>query len=135
MRTALFWVITQRVAVNFLPTLWDNLSGPISGSFIPSGSYPIKTEYHVCTLGNRRTDGQTDVPYSQVVLRIVNSWNYVALPESQSVSLHDVSSLMLVIIRFPTAFQLPRSSYLLVSMIYDTPSFSLPLLRLVTGLH
>ena len=42
---------------------------------------------------------------------------------------------MLVIIRFTTTFQLSQSSYLLDSMIYGTPSFSLPLLRLVTGLH
>ena len=80
-------------------------------------------------------DGWTDVPYSQAILRIVNCWNYVALPESQSVSLQDVSSLMLVIIRFTTAFQLPHSSYLFDSMIYGTPSFSLPLRRLVKGLH
>jgi len=33
--------------------------GPISGSFIPSGPCPIlKNPFHLCTLGNRRTDGQ-----------------------------------------------------------------------------
>jgi len=137
LRTALFWVIRQLVAVNFLPTFRDNLSAPIPGSFVPSGTYPIKKNpFHVCTLGNRLTDGRTDIcAYSQVVLRIVNSWNYTALPKSQSGSLQDVSSLMLVIIRFTTTFQLSQSSYLLDSMIYGTPSFSLPLLRLVTGLH
>jgi hypothetical protein len=131
----MFWVIMQRVVVNFLPTFRANLSGPISGSFIPSGPYPIKTKFFPHLYVGSETDGRTDVPYSQVVLGIVNSWNYVALPESQSGSLQDVSSLMLVIIRFTTAFQLPHSSYLLDSMIYGTPSFSLPLLRLVTGLH
>jgi hypothetical protein len=42
---------------------------------------------------------------------------------------------MFVIIRFTAAFQLPHSSYLLDIMIYGAPSFSLPLLRRVTGLH
>jgi hypothetical protein len=36
MRTALFWVVTQRVVVNFLPKFRDNLSDPSSGFFFYS---------------------------------------------------------------------------------------------------
>jgi hypothetical protein len=36
MRTAFFWVITQRVVEFFLPTFRDNLSVPSSGAKIPN---------------------------------------------------------------------------------------------------
>jgi hypothetical protein len=42
---------------------------------------------------------------------------------------------MLVIIGFTAAFQLPHSFYLFDIMIYGALSFSMPLLRRVTGLH